>query len=65
MNLGNLAIFAILVTRLLAGKKNPFYFCDFCGHFEALVSFFFFKVLNLVTFVILAIFALFVTRVLS
>ena len=41
---------------VLASKKNPCYFCDICGHFEALLAFIFFYVLNLVTFVILAIF---------
>ena len=46
----------------LASKKNPCYFCDICGHFEALLAFIFFYVLNLVTFVILAIFAIFVTQ---
>ena len=47
---------------VLARKKNPCYFCDICGHFGALLAFIFFYVLNLVTFVILAIFAIFVTQ---
>ena len=50
---------------LFASKKNPCYFCDvydICGHFGALLAFIFFYVLNLVTFVILAIFAIFVTQ---
>ena len=49
----------------LARKKNPCYFCDICGNFGALLGFFFFKVLILVRFVILAIFAIFVTGVFS
>ena len=48
---------------ILAGKKDPCYFCDFCdicGHFGAPLGFFFSKVFDLDTFVILAIFAIFV-----
>ena len=46
----------------LASKKNPCYFCDICGHFGALLAFIFFYVSNLFTFVVLAIFAIFVTQ---
>ena len=45
---------------VFASKKSPCYFCDICGHSGALLDFIFFYVLNLVTFVILAIFAIFV-----
>ena len=61
-----LTIFAIFVTGVFGKEENPCYFCDFfdiCGHFGALLRFFFFKVLNLVTFVILVIFATFIMTV--
>ena len=48
----------------LASKKNPCYFCDFFhifGLFGAFLGLFSFLVFNLVTFVILAIFAILVT----
>ena len=48
----------------LASKKSPCYFCDFFhifGLFGALLGLFSFLVFNLVTFVILAIFAILVT----
>ena len=47
---------------VLASKKNPCYFCDICELVGALLTFIFFYDLNLVTFVILAIFAIFVTQ---
>ena len=45
---------------VFASKENPCYFCDICGHFGALLVFTFFYVLDLVTFVIFAILAIFV-----
>ena len=44
------------VMGFLASKKDPCYFCNFCRHFGALVGFFFFLVLNFVTFVVPAIY---------
>ena len=46
------------VMGFLASKKDPCYFCNFCRHFGALVGFFFFLVLNFVTFVVPAIFVM-------
>ena len=60
-----IAFLRYLSWVFLARKKNPCYFCDICGNFGALLGFFFFKVLILVRFVILAIFAIFVTGVFS
>ena len=57
---------AIFVICVLASIKNPCYFCDFCdicGHFGVPFGFFFSKVVNLVKFVILAFFAIFVRGV--
>ena len=52
----------MFVRGVLASKKTPCYFCDICGHFEASLGFFFSKVVNLVKFVILALFAIFVNE---
>ena len=41
------------------------FFCDICRHFEASIGFFFSKVVNLVKFIILALFATFVRGVLK
>ena len=52
------------VRGVLASKKNPCYFCDVCRHFEASLGFFYSKVVNLVKFIILALFSTFVRGVL-
>ena len=54
----------MFVRGILASKKAPCYFYDICGHLEASLGFFFSKVVNLVKFVILALFATFVRGVL-
>ena len=63
-NLVKSVVLGMFVRGVLASKKNPCYFCDICGHFEASLGFFFSKVVNLVKFVILALFATFVRGVL-
>ena len=57
-------VLGMFVRGILASKKAPCYFCDICGHLEASLGFFFSKVVNLVKFVILALFATFVRGVL-
>ena len=57
-------VLGMFVRGVLASKKTSCYFCDICGHFEASLGFFFSKVVNLVKFVILALFATFVRGVL-
>ena len=63
-NLVTFAIAAIFVICVLASMKNPCYFCGICGHFGVLFGFFFSKVMNLVKFVTLSLFATFVRGVL-
>ena len=54
----------MFVRGVLASKKTTCYSCDICGHFEASLGFFFSEVVNLVKFIILALFATFVRGVL-
>ena len=59
-----LMFLGMFVRGVLGSKKTPCYFCDICGHFEASLGFFSSKVVNLVKFVFLELFATFVRGVL-
>ena len=59
----NLVVLGMFVRGGLASKKTPCYFCDICGHFEASLGFFFSEVVNHVKFIILALFATFLSGV--
>ena len=52
-NLVKSVVLGMLVRGVLATKKNPCYFCDICGHFEASLGFFFSKVVNLINLLFL------------
>ena len=52
-NLVKSVVLGMLVRGFLASKKNPCYFCDICGHFEASPGFFFSKVVNLINLLFL------------